>query len=426
MSAAKPLKSVITCDMEGRIETFNEGAEQIFGYSADEVIGTKRVSLFSPGLVVLGHVGNWLKTADREGTFETRTVFERKDGTAFAAKVRIRPTKRDGEQIGYCGVTEPLDDVSVEEAMPKISFGTRLLKWLVITRAPFLTATIVPILIAAAWVGATTQGAFPWLAFTLAMIGGCALHLAANTFNDYFDWKSGADEANKEYFQAFSGGSRAIELRLISPEGVFRVGLISSLVALATGIGLLTMVGPSILWFGVAGLFSAYFYTAPPLRLVARKGLGELLIGLNFGPLMVAGTVFAMTGSVSWLDFLVGLPVGLLTTAILWINEFPDAESDAATGKNNLVVVLGKDVARYGYAVIVGAAFAVVAGLVVAGLVPAGALAFLLGLPLAVYATRVLFKHFRDRQLVKACVATIQLQLVAGVAMALGLFFFAG
>ncbi|MFU8804765.1 MAG: prenyltransferase, partial [Bradymonadaceae bacterium] len=358
------------------------------------------------------------------GTFETRTVFDRKDGTSFAAYLRIRPTKHKGEQIGYCGITEPLPDVDVQEAMPPISILTRILAWLVITRAPFLTATIVPILVAAAWVAAMAEGAFAWPLFALAMIGGCALHVAANTFNDYFDWKSGTDEANTEYFQAFSGGSRAMELRLITPQGMFRLGLVSTLIALAVGAALVILVSPHILWFGVAGLFSAYFYTAPPLRLVARKGLGELLIGLNFGPLMVAGTVFALTGSVTWLDFAIGLPVGLLTTAILWINQFPDARSDAETGKNHLVVVLGKDTARWGYALIVATSFLIVVAGVTAGLLPTGTLLFLLGLPLAAYATHVLFRHFRDRRLVKACVATIQLHFVAGMAMAAGLIFF--
>src|SRR5690606_6160206 len=63
----KTVKSTITCDLEGRIETFNAGAEAIFGYPAEEVVGRARVSLFSPGLVVLGHVGNWLATAVAEG-----------------------------------------------------------------------------------------------------------------------------------------------------------------------------------------------------------------------------------------------------------------------------------------------------------------------------------------------------------------------
>jgi 1,4-dihydroxy-2-naphthoate polyprenyltransferase len=158
--------------------------------------------------------------------------------------------------------------------------------------------------------------------FAITLLGASALHLAANTFNDYFDWKSGTDQANSDYFQAFSGGSRSIELRLITLPGLLRLAIASSGVAALAGIALVLLVTPQILWFGLAGLFSAYFYTAPPLRLVARRGLGELLIGLNFGPLMVAGAVLALQGTVTWSHFLLGLPVGLLTTAILWINQF--------------------------------------------------------------------------------------------------------
>ncbi len=425
MTKKRPVKSVITCDLEGRIETFNEGAQRIFGYEPDEVIGKKRVSLFSPGLIVLGHVENWLNTAVEEGEFETDTVFQHKDGTLFPAHIRLRPTKRDGEQIGYCGMTRKLEGVSVEEAMPPIGLKTRLLAALVVTRAPFLTATLVPILIAAAWVAATSSIAFNWLAFALALAGGCALHVAANTFNDYFDWKSGADKANNEYFQMFSGGSRAIEMGLISEKGMLRLGVISSVFALATGVALTAMQGWGILAFGVAGLFSAYFYTAPPLRLVARKGMGELLIGLNFGPLMVAGTVYALTGQVAPIDFVVGLPIGLLTTAILWVNQFPDAPSDEKTGKNHLVVVLGKDRARYGYALLLATAFAIPVVAAAVGAFPAGAALFVLGLPLGIYASLILFRHFESRKLVRACSTTIQLHLVAGLAMAGGLFLLA-
>ena len=112
-------KSVITCDMEGRIETYNEGAEQLFGYTPNQVIGKKRVSLFSPGEVVLEHVPNWLKMASDEGEFHTRTVFQRQDGSQVAADIRITPTFRDGEQIGYCGVTTPLPEVDPDEVAPK-------------------------------------------------------------------------------------------------------------------------------------------------------------------------------------------------------------------------------------------------------------------------------------------------------------------
>jgi len=419
---AHQAKSVITCDMEGRIETFNPGAEDIFGYAPEEVIGKKRVSLFSPGLIVLGHVGSWLKAAREQGEYTGRTVFVRKDGSRFAADIRITPTFKDGQQIGYCGVTTPLPELPAEQAMPEIGFGTRLFAWLVITRAPFLTATLVPILIAAAWV-ASSGGVepFPWLTFALAMLGGVALHVAANTFNDYFDWRSGTDPENNAYFQPLSGGSRSIELGLIDERRLLRVALAALGTAGAAGLALVILHGPVLILFGLVGAFSAYFYTAPPLRLAARRGLGELLVGLNFGPLMVAGTVYALTGTLTWTDLFIGLPAGLLITAVLWINQFPDAPSDEATGKRNLVVVLGTRSARWGYLALVHGAFLIVIGGVVLQVLPAGALLALLALPLAVYTTLVAIRRYASRELVAANSATIALHVLAGLLLAAGI-----
>ncbi len=276
-----PLRSVITCDLEGRIQTYDRGAETVFGYSADEVIGKRRVSLFSPGLVVLGHVGEWLKAASRDGELITRTVFLKKDGTPFAARIRITPTYRreNGEkvQVGYCGLTEPLPEVSVQEAMPPISVGTRILRLLVITRAPFLTATLVPVLLAAAWVGWRYEPEpFPWLLFLSALVGAAALHVSANTFNDYFDWTSGTDAFNADYFTPYSGGSRAVELGLISEGGLLNLAISSLIVSAVVAVPIIYLHGAGVLAFGAAGAFLAYFYTAPPLRLSARRGLGEL------------------------------------------------------------------------------------------------------------------------------------------------------
>ncbi len=421
---AEIVKSTITCDMEGRIETFNRGAQQIFGYTPDEVIGKKRVSLFSPGLIVLGHVGNWLATATRDGEYTGQTVFVRRDGSKFAADIRITPTWKEGVQIGYCGVTTPRPDIPVEQAMPPIPLGTRIFRWLVITRAPFLTATIVPILAGAAWVVATgAVSPFPWLLFALALVAGLAMHVAANTFNDYFDWTSGTDSLNNEYFMPFSGGSRAIELGLISERGLFRLASAALLVAMLLGGALVFAFNrPLLLIFGLVGAFSTYFYTAPPLRLAARRGLGELAVGLCFGPLMTAGTIYALTGAVSWLDFFIGLPIGLLITAVLWINQFPDFMGDQAAGKINLVVALGMERARWGYLFIVGGAFAAVLAGVLAGVLPIGALLMLLALPIAVLTTRRLFAEYRERTLVKANSGTILLHFLAGVLLSIGLF----
>jgi 1,4-dihydroxy-2-naphthoate polyprenyltransferase len=416
-------KSVITCDLEGRIETFNKSAEELFGYSSSEIIGNKRVSLFSPGLVVLGHVQNWLKTAREEGEFRSRTVFQRKDGSKFSAEIRITPTFRKGQQIGYCGITIPLEDISPEEVMPKISFMTRLFAWMVITRAPFLTATIIPIVTGAAWIAnqGTATDSYPWGLLWLALLGGIAMHIAANTFNDYFDWTSGTDKINNEYFLPYSGGSRSIELGLISERKLLIVAWAAFGVALAAGLPLLILRGPALLIFGAIGAFSAYYYTAPPLRLAARKGLGELIVGLNFGPLMTAGTVFALTGQLSWMAFFIGFPIGLLTTAILWINQFPDMASDALAGKHNLVVVLGKKRARWGYLLILAVAYLSVLSGIALDILPITTGLALAALPLGIYTTIQLFKFYTQRSLIRANSSTILLHMLTGLLMIAGI-----
>jgi 1,4-dihydroxy-2-naphthoate octaprenyltransferase len=422
MKKTHRIKSVITSDLEGRIQTYNQGAEQLFGYRPEEVIGKKRVSLFSPGQTVLEHVPNWLKVASEEGEYRTKTVFLDRDRNPVAAEIRITPTFKDGQQVGYCGVTEVLEDVDPDEVAPNISFMTRMFSWLVITRAPFLTAIIVPILVGASWVAYSGLAQpFPWGLFFLALFAGIFLHVAANTFNDYFDWKSGTDPANNDYFLPYSGGSRSVELGLISEKALFRVASIALLLASALGVALAFLSGPGILLFGLVGALSSYFYTAPPLRLAARKGLGELLIGLNFGPFATAGTVYALTGSVTLADFLIGIPIGLLTTAILWINQFPDEDSDRLTGKINLVVLLGKKRARWGYLLLLAAAFGLLLYWLAVGVLPLAALLVVLGIPLAVYAARIAVREYDQRSLIRANAATIQLHLVTGLLLVVGL-----
>jgi 1,4-dihydroxy-2-naphthoate octaprenyltransferase len=193
------------------------------------------------------------------------------------------------------------------------------------------------------------------------------------------------------------------------------------LLASALGVALAFLSGPGILLFGLVGALSSYFYTAPPLRLAARKGLGELLIGLNFGPFATAGTVYALTGSVTLADFLIGIPIGLLTTAILWINQFPDEDSDRLTGKINLVVLLGKKRARWGYLLLLAAAFGLLLYWLAVGVLPLAALLVLLGIPLAVYATRIAMREYDQRSLIRANAATIQLHLVTGLLLVVGL-----
>lgn len=414
---SRKIKSTVTCDMEGIIETFNDGAQQLFGYRPDEVVGIKRVSLFSPGWIVLQNVETWLKTAREQGEYKSKTVFVRKDGSTFNAEVRITPTFKGNDQIGYCGVTTEID----EPVHPVKRWWISLVIGLVVTRAPFLSASVIPAFIAGALALSFTDGpVFSSLNFILATAGVAILHLASNVYNDYFDWKSGTDQANTKYFLKYSGGSRAIELGLISHRGTFILATTLLSVSTAIGLYLWQSVGIGVLVFGIAGAAAGYFYTAPPLRLVARHGLGEIIIGITFGPLITGGIFYTVTGIYSWESLLIGLPIGLLTSNILLINQVPDMEGDASTGKNHLVVTFGKERSVNFYTGILGGALLIT--LIVAFLlqkpyvlVAAGVLAFY-----GLYIIRQFKANLYTRELVNANVNTIYLSMIFGILFAVG------
>ena len=291
------------------------------------------------------------------GEFIGKTYFLRKDGSKINAKIRITPlfgNGKDKPQTGYCGETTVID----EKVTVPINFLTKIIKGVAITRIPFTSASIFPMLAIASYYAGLGDGLFNILNLVLAVFGVLMLHLSSNVFNDYFDVSDGTDEANNEYFQpggaAITGGSRAIELGIITLDKTKTVAtaLLMSSLLIAFGLfyNIQNITGSlynvyGALSVGLIGLFLGYFYTGRPLRLVARRGLGELSIFLAFGPMLTLGTGYAIsveTISLFSTEFYMllslGIPFGFLTTNILFINQFPDAESDALTGKNHLVV----------------------------------------------------------------------------------------
>jgi 1,4-dihydroxy-2-naphthoate octaprenyltransferase len=428
MTESDKIVSVITCDVEGRIETFNKNAEKLFGYTADELVGKKRVSLFSPGMVVLGHIENWFKNArESKKGYNTETVFVRKDRSEFAAQITLTATMKDGNHIGYCGRTTELPEVSAAEAMPETTLLTKFISIVAITRLPFLSATWIPIIASIVWgIQSEIITNFNWTTFALVFLGGSFLHLAANTYNDYFDWTSGTDQLNNDYFLQLSGGSRAIELGLITEKQLFKLATIFLFLSGILGLGIMTTIDENkfeLLYYGIAGAFSAYFYTGYPLRLVAKNGIGELLIGLNYGPLMTMGSVFALTGIHSWEAFYFGIPFGILTTAILWINQFPDRASDKIAGKNHLVVMLGLERSSWGYLILMISAFTSIYLLFHYQIVGKGALLGLLGLPIALYYSYQVMTKFDTRELAGANWGTIGIHSITGSLLILGVWY---
>ena len=369
------MKSVIICDMEGLITNLNDGACQMFGYDSKELVGIKRVSIFSPGEIVLQNVLGWLKSANETGEHVTKTNFIRKDGSQFAAKIQITPNfanGKDNSQTGYCGITEEIS----EQVNIKINFLTKIIKGVAITRVGFASASLFPIFSVAAYYSGLGDNLFSPISLLLTTFGILFFHLFSNLYNDYYDVSDGTDEANTEYFNAgmnssilkgaqLSGGSRAIELGLITLKGtkslantMFILGFMTALAILYASYmntGSNSNAINSVIIAGI-GIFIGYFYTAKPIKLSSLYGLGELSIFLAFGPLLTLGTGFAISSDTIPLysqEFynliLIGVPLGLLTTNILFINQFPDYTSDKKVGKNNLVVLLGKKNSRWIY-----------------------------------------------------------------------------
>lgn len=294
----------------------------------------------------------------------------------------------------------------------------RLKLWLTAMRAPFFQAVIIPVVLGTtiAWYN---TGIFHPAYFLLALIGAVFMHAGTNLANDYFDHKSGSDDINKE-FTAFNGGSRMIQDGLISAKAICRAFVLFFGLSILIGLYLIWMRGWPILVIGGIGLLSGYFYTASPVKIGYRGG-GEFLVGLNFGPLAVLGAYYVQAETVSLEVLPASIPVGLLITAVLYINQFPDYEADKTSGKNTLVVKLGKEKAIKGYYFLLISTYIVIVLGTVAKLIPRPALACLLTAPLAWKTMRIAGDNYTNtKDLQPAMANTIIIHLAVGILLSAG------
>ena len=285
------------------------------------------------------------------------------------------------------------------------------------TRLPFLTATAIPVLLgtAIAW----KDGFLSLPLFILAGIGAACFHIGHNVINDYFDFTSGADNANLTP-TPFSGGSRVIQRGLMAPGSVRNLALAFYVLGTAVGLVLTAVRGVEILFLGLVGFLVGFLYTAPGFRL-SHRGVGQAMVGLGFGPVIVLGAYFVQTGRWSLEALYASLPVALLIAAVLYINEFPDKLWDAKTGKRTLIVRLPTPVAINGYLVLALATYALIVAGVAAGVMPAATLLGLLTVPMAVRAFSMLRRHHAyPYRLIPANATTVFLHFFTGLLLIAG------
>ena len=223
----------------------------------------------------------------------------------------------------------------------------------VTTRAPFLPASILPVVIGALLARQIT-GRFDAGLLLWTLFGVTAVHLSANVANDYFDYRSGNDAVNKDYIRPFTGGSRTVLDGRISPAGLLAFALAWLGLSFIPAVYIAATVSPWILVPAGIAVLIGWLYSAPPAQLSAR-GLGEPAVALDFAVLPVFCSYWIQAGEPAWRPVTVSLPLAALISAVLVVNQLPDYQADAAVGKRNWVVRLGKRRGSILYAALVAA-----------------------------------------------------------------------
>lgn len=231
-------------------------------------------------------------------------------------------------------------------------------RWLVSTRAAVLIMTF----ISAAIPGllALRVGLFDPGRWLLLMIGLVFAHATNNLLNDYTDYKRGVDQNN--YFRS-QYGPQPLQSGLMSEREILSYAGLSGLIAVAAGIPLVIFGGVPALWLMLAGATFVLFYTWP-LKYI---GLGEIAVLLIWGPLMVGGGYYVITGTWDWNVLLASLPYALGPTTVLFGKHIDKLSQDKAKGIRTMPVLLGEKNARYAVLGMIALMYLLVLVLVISG-----------------------------------------------------------
>lgn len=209
--------------------------------------------------------------------------------------------------------------------------------WIMASRLRTLPAAIAPVLLG--WSICENKHT---MAAVAALLGAILIQIATNFANDYFDFVNGADTEDR------IGPTRATQAGLIKPQQMKWAFILTFALTIPI-IGYLTLRGGlPIVWIGVASIASGILYTGGPKPL-GYMGLGDIFVFVFFGPVAVAGTDYVQSLTWSWNGILLGAACGLLSTAILVVNNLRDRETDSVVGKNTLAVRFGETFVRIEY-----------------------------------------------------------------------------
>ena len=290
---------------------------------------------------------------------------------------------------------------------------SKLVSWFWAARPFSLTASIAPVLVGSAL--AATGGAVDWLLFALVLTGSVAIQIGTNLTDEYSDHRK-QGRAGK-----FLAPHKVIQRGLLSERAV-GIGMAAAFgYGIAAGLLIVAQTGWPILVVGLASVAAAYLYAGGPKPL-GTLGLGEPVVFVFMGPLMVMATYYVQVREVTQASFLVSLPVAFIVTAILHCNNLRDISEDRETGKRSIAAVIGVTPSRWLYAAFLASAYVSIAAVTIAGVVSPWALLGLAPLPWAAGAARALFAAEDRAAMNRLLVRSGKLHGWTGLALAAGLY----
>jgi 1,4-dihydroxy-2-naphthoate polyprenyltransferase len=283
-------------------------------------------------------------------------------------------------------------------------------EWLAGTRPRTLPAAVVPVLIGSGV--AAGYGEFSLWRAALALVVALALQIGVNFANDYSDGVRGSDSAERRV-----GPMRLVGSGLASPRQVKLAAFGCFFVACCAGLALAAVTSWWLVLAGALAVLAAWFYTGGS-RPYGYRGFGEISVFVLFGVAAVAGTAYVQMGRLSWLGLAASIPAGLLSCALLMVNNLRDIRSDGESGKRTLAVRIGDARSRSVYLLFLLVPFALAA---LIAFVRPFSLLMLLALPLALAPVRAVRGGASGPALITTLGQTGRLQLAFGLAFTIGL-----
>jgi 1,4-dihydroxy-2-naphthoate octaprenyltransferase len=284
--------------------------------------------------------------------------------------------------------------------------------WAMAARPRTLPAAVAPVLVGTAL--ATTEGTFKVLTFVAALLGALFIQVGTNLSNDYSDARRGADTEDR------LGPVRVTAGGLVPPRQVLVATYVAFALAVLAGSYLIATAGWELLLVGAASILAGVLYTGGP-RPYGYEGLGEVFVFLFFGVVAVTGSYFAQVERLEWEALVLAVPVGLLASAILVVNNVRDLETDRRAGKRTLAVRLGRERTRLLYVAMVAGAFVSAQLPWLFGSLSPWPLLTLLAIPLALPVVRTVRTHADGPALNGALAGTGQLQLAFCLLLSAGI-----